>query len=69
MRLEDITERDQLAEYYGERDLTTTKAKIVNLKETMQIRAIRYGSEVTAEEMLEGLEESAVSGNWKYLCH
>jgi len=65
MRLHDIEQREQFARYYAENNLQTTEAKIDNLTKTMKVRAIRHEEPVTKEEVLAGLEESAMLGNWK----
>jgi hypothetical protein len=65
MTLQDVESRDQFKAYYAEKNLQTTEAKIDNLTKTMKVRATRHEEPVTKEEILAGLEESAMLGNWK----
>jgi len=65
MKLHDVEQREQLEAYYAANNLQTTEAKIDNLTKTMKVRAIRHEEPVTKEEVLAGLEESAILGNWK----
>jgi len=65
MTLHDVEQREQFARYYAENNLQTTEARIDNLTKIMKVRAIRHEEPVSKEEVLAGLEESAMLGNWK----
>ena len=65
MELRDLTKLEQFAEYYKEKNLQTISAKIDHLKEVMKIRAVRYEYGATQDEMLMGLEDSALLGSWR----
>jgi len=65
MQLHDVGNREQLNAYYAACNLSKTEEKIDNLTRTMKIRATRYDQPAKPEEILAGLEESALLGNWK----
>jgi hypothetical protein len=65
MELEDIKELEQFEAYYIANNLQKIDDKIDSLQKKMAIRATRYDEEATKEEVLAGLEESFIFGNWK----
>ena len=65
MTLHDVQEKGQLSAYYTEKNLQTIEQKIDNLTKTMKIRATKCDEAETKEEILAGLEETALLGNWK----
>jgi len=65
MRLQEVEQPEQFARYYAENNLQSTEARIDNLTKTMKVRATRWEEEPAKEEVLAGLEESALLGNWK----
>jgi hypothetical protein len=67
MTLHEVERAEQFKAYYAANDLQDTEAKIDNLKKEMKIKAVRYDTKVTTEEILSGLEESVLFGNWKLL--
>jgi len=65
MRLQEVEQQEQFARYYSENNLQNIEAKIDNLTKTMKVRAMRWEEEPAKEEVLAGLEESVLLGNWK----
>jgi hypothetical protein len=65
MRLHEVSAPEQFEEYYRSNNLQTTDAKISYLKNAMKIRAMLCDEAETPEEVLAGLEESALHGFWK----
>jgi hypothetical protein len=65
MRLHDVKDASQFKAYYAANNLCETEEKIDNLTKIMKIRATRYDEKVSPAEILAGLEETAVFGNWK----
>ena len=65
MTLYDVISSEQFEDYYKTNNLQTIDDKISNLTETMKIRAMLCDEEETPEEVLAGLEESALLGYWK----
>jgi len=65
MTLHEVTAQRQFEEYYKSNNLQTTDAKISYLKKAMKIRAMLCDEDETPEEVLSGLEESALLGYWK----
>jgi len=63
--LEDVVEQNQFEEYYSSNGLNTTDERIDRLIKTMKIRAMHCDEQETPEEMLAGLEETALFGCWK----
>jgi len=63
--LRDIVEQSQFENLYRANGLNCVEDKINYLKKTMKIRAICCDEEETPEEILSGLEESALLGYWK----
>jgi hypothetical protein len=65
MELRDITDLAQLEEYYKQKGLVTAEAKIAHLKDAMHVQAVRCEFGSTADDLLIGLEDSFLMGNWK----
>jgi len=65
MTLHEVGEQEQFEEYYKSNNLQTVKEKIDYLKKAMKIRAMLCDEDETPEEVLSGLEESALLGYWK----
>jgi hypothetical protein len=65
MTLHDIERHEQFKEYYAANNLNDIDEKIDNLTRTMKIRATRCDETEGPEEILAGLEETALFGNWK----
>jgi hypothetical protein len=65
MTLHEVSEPEQFKEYYNLNNLQTTSQKISYLKKAMKIRAMLSDEDETEEEILSGLEESALLGYWK----
>jgi len=65
MNLQDVETRDQLDAYYAQNNLYTPEERIRNLTETMKVKATRWDEEPTEEEILAGLQESVLLGNWR----
>jgi hypothetical protein len=65
MTLHDVNAPEQFEAYYKSNNLQTTDAKISYLRNAMKIRAILCDEVETPEEVLAGLEESAILGFWK----
>jgi len=65
MTLHDVGAPEQFEEYYKSNNLQTVNEKIDYLKKAMKIRAMLCDEDETPEEVLSGLEESALIGYWK----
>lgn len=65
MTLHDVSTLEQFGEYYKSNNLVTIADKINYLKKAMKIRAMLCDDNETPEEVLSGLEESALLGYWK----
>lgn len=65
MTLQEVNTKTELKEFYKFNNLLTVEAKINQLIKTMKIRAMLGENEKTPEEILAGLEESALLGYWK----
>jgi hypothetical protein len=65
MTLHEVSEQEQFDEYYRSNNLSTTTEKIDYLKKAMKVRAMLSDEDETEEEILSGLEESALLGYWK----
>lgn len=65
MTLQEVSEQEQFEEYYRLNGLLTTDDKISNLKKVMKVRAMLCDEDETPNEVLSGLEESALLGLWK----
>jgi hypothetical protein len=65
MTLHEVSEPKQFEEYYKSNNLLTVDDKINYLKKAMKIRAMLRDEDETPDEVLSGLEESALLGFWK----
>jgi len=65
MTLYEVTTKKELREHYKTNNLSTIEAKIKYLIKTMKIRAMLGDNNKTPEQILAGLEESALMGYWK----
>jgi len=65
MTLHQVAKAEEFKEYYKLNNLQTIEEKIDYLKKAMKIRAILCDEDETPEEVLSGLEESALLGYWK----
>jgi hypothetical protein len=65
MTLHEVSSAEEFEEYYRSNNIQTTDAKISYLKKAMKVRAMLYDEDETPEEVLAGLEESALLGFWK----
>jgi len=65
MDLQDVEERGQLSDYYAQNGLRTLEEKIRNLTEVMKVKATLWDEEPSTGEVLAGLEESVLLGNWR----
>jgi hypothetical protein len=65
MTLHEVSEPKQFEEYYKSNNLLTVDEKINYLKNAMKIRAMLRDEDETPDEILAGLEESALLGFWK----
>ena len=65
MTLHEVSSPEQFEEYYKSNSLQTIEDKISYLRKVMKIRAILRDEDETPEEILVGLEESALLGFWK----
>jgi len=65
MTLHEVNAPEQFEEYYKSNNLQTLPDKISYLKNAMKIRAMLCDEDETDEEILNGLEESALLGYWK----
>jgi len=65
MTLYEVNTPEKFEEYYRSNNLLTVSDKINSLKNTMKVKAILCDEEETEEEILSGLEESAILGCWK----
>jgi len=65
MTLHDVSSQEHFEEYYKFNNLQTTDEKINYLKRAMKIRAMISEEDETPQEILSGLEESALFGYWK----
>jgi len=65
MTLHEVVAQEQFEEYYRSNNLQTTEEKIDYLKKAMKIRAMLSDEDETEDEVLSGLEESALLGYWK----
>jgi len=65
MTLHEIISQNQFDEYYKSNNLQTVPEKIDYLRKAMKVRAMLCDDVETPEEVLSGLEESALLGYWK----
>jgi hypothetical protein len=65
MTLHEVNTQDQFSDYYKSNNLQTVPDRIDYLKKAMKVRAMYCGEYETPEEILTGLEESALQGYWK----
>ena len=65
MELRDVAQQDQFARYYDENNLNSAYDKIKHLKAAMKIRAVMRDKEISEEDELAGLEETALRGVWR----
>ena len=65
MTLHEVSSQNQFDEYYKSNNLQTIPEKIDYLKKAIKIRAMLCDEDETDEEVLSGLEESALLGYWK----
>ncbi|MDR1148825.1 MAG: hypothetical protein LBK66_09360 [Spirochaetaceae bacterium] len=65
MTLHEVSLQEQFKEYYQSNNLQTVEDKINYLKNAMKIRAVLHDEDETSDELLCGLEESALLGYWK----
>jgi len=65
MRLHEVKFPNQFDEYYKSNNLQTVPERINYLKNEMKVRAMLSDEDETPEEILSGLEESALLGYWK----
>ena len=65
MTLYEVSSQEQFEGYYQSNNLHTVEDKINDLKDAMKIRAMLHDEDETLEEVLAGLEESALLGYWK----
>jgi hypothetical protein len=65
MTLYEVSSQEQFEEYYKSNNLQTVEDKINYLKNAMKIRAVLHDEDETSDELLCGLEESALLGYWK----
>lgn len=65
MILHDVTKWEQFDEFYKSNNINTVDEKINYLIRAMKIRAMLSEESETPEEVLAGLEESALLGYWK----
>jgi hypothetical protein len=65
MTLHEVNAPEQFEDYYNSNNLMTVSDKIDYLKKAMKIRAMLCDEDETQEEVLIGLEESALLGYWK----
>jgi len=66
MNLRNITSPDQFSDYYQTNNLITAEDKIAHLKKEMGIKfTSTERSGASLEEVLTGLEESALYGSWR----
>jgi hypothetical protein len=65
MTLHEVNGSEQFEEYYRSNNLVTVTDKINYLKKAMKIKAILNDEDETQDEILTGLEESALLGYWK----
>ena len=65
MMLHDVSSQEQFEEYYQSNNVQTVEDKINYLKNAMKVKAMLCDENETSEEVLAGLEESALLGYWK----
>ena len=65
MTLHEVSSQEQFEAYYQSNNLQTVEDKINCLKTDMKIRAIWHDDDETSDDILAGLEESALLGYWK----
>jgi len=65
MTLHEVSEQGQFDEFYKSNNVLTVEEKIDYLKRAMKVRAMLRDEDETPEEVLAGLEESALLGYWK----
>jgi hypothetical protein len=65
MTLHEVSAPEQFEEYYRSNNLQTVSDRINYLKNAMKIRAMLHDEDETQNEILAGLEESALLGYWK----
>ena len=65
MTLHEVSAQEQFDQFYKSNNVSTVSEKISYLKKAMKIRAMLWDEDETSEEILAGLEESALLGYWK----
>jgi len=65
MTLHEVSSQQQFDNFYKSNNLFSVSEKIDYLKNAMKIRAMLFDKTETEEEILKGLEESALLGYWK----
>jgi hypothetical protein len=65
MTLHEVSSQKQFDDYYKSNNLLSVSEKIDYLKNAMKIRAMLFDKSETEEEILMGLEETALLGYWK----
>jgi len=65
MTLHEVISQNQFDEYYKSNNLQTVPEKIDYLRKAMKVRAMLCDDVETPQEVLSGLEESALLGYWK----
>jgi len=65
MTLHEVSSQEQFGEYYQSNNLQAVEDKINYLKNAMKVRAMWHDKDETPDEILAGLEESALLGYWK----
>jgi hypothetical protein len=65
MRLNEVKSQNQFDKYYQANNLQTVDQKVDYLKKEMKVRAMLSDEDETPEEILSGLEESALLGYWQ----
>ena len=65
MTLHEVNTPERFTEFYKSNNVSTIEEKINYLKKAMKVRAMLCDEEETPEEILAGLEESALLGYWK----
>ena len=65
MTLHEVRSQEQFEDYYQANNLQAVEEKINYLKNAMKVRAMLCDEDETPEEILAGLEESALLGYWK----
>ena len=65
LELRKLNSTEELQEYYRQRDLAEVKDRIDHLMDAMEIKLVRHCCGATQEEILEGLEDTALFGVWR----